>query len=193
MAIASYPIRKTVITATVNAAQMYLRLTLLLATCVSTLTSLPVAASEIRIPSVTRLVRVFSQLESRLSEAVRKRDKQTVSDFLTRDFEMRVGTIPGNPIPRADWLRQSFAEPGLQSSIEQMAVHDYNKVAVVSFMWTVTSDTQPTKKRQIFIVDTWRQESSDWKLAVRYAAAGGKSKTAIPAGVPPTPLFEKKE
>jgi len=173
--------------------QLYLRLTLLLATCVIVLTSLPVAASEIRIPSVTRLVHVFSQLESRLSDAVRKRDKQAVSDLLTRDFEMRVGTMPGNPIPRADWLRQSFAEPELQSSIEQMAVHDYNKVAVVSFMWTVASSKQPTVEHQIYIVDTWRQEAGGWKLAVRYAAVGGKDKVAIPAGMPPAPLFEKKE
>ena len=177
--------------------QKNLCVTLLLALYVTMLISLPATASaqenRVRIPNVTRWVRLFSQMEYDLCEAVRKRDKQAVSKLLTADFEMRTGSVPGNPIPRAVWMRQSLNEPKLQCNLEQMAVHDYNKMLIVSFLWTVTPDAQPGAERQVFIVDTWQQQAGAWKLAVRYAAPGGKSKIAIPAGIPPTPLFEKKE
>jgi ketosteroid isomerase-like protein len=188
---------QTVATASYLTRKRKLRVSLLLATCIALWTSLPATAFAdgvvVRIPSVTRWVRIFSELESKLSEAVRQRDTQTVSQLLTDDFEMRVGGMPGNPIPRAAWIRQSFDELKLQSSFEQMAVHNYNNIAIVSFLWTVTSDKQPGTKRRIMIVDTWKQQANVWKLAVRYAASGEESGAAIPAGKPPASIFEKKE
>lgn len=188
---------RTVATASYLIRKHKFRITLFLATCVALLTPLPVTASAegvaIRIPNVTRWVRVFSELEYKLSEAVRQRDTQTVSQLLADDFEMRIGASPANPIPRADWIRQSVSGPRLQSSFEQIAVHDYKSFTIVSFLWTVTPDKQPGAIRRIFIVDTWRQLDGVWKLAVRYAAPGGKSDVTIPAGKPPMPIFEKKE
>lgn len=169
------------------------RRTLLLAACVSLLASLPVAASEVRIPSVTRLVHVFAQRESRLSDAVQKRDSKAVSTMLAKNFEMRVATMPGNPVPRAAWIRQSFAESYMHSAIEQMAVHGYNRLAIVSFRWTIRTGKIHSKTQRFFIVDTWREEGGSWKLAVRYAAVVGESHATIPGGIPPTPAFKKME
>lgn len=174
-----------------------LRLTLLLVLSVTVLASpsTPVyaAANAVRIPNVTRWVRIFSELEYKLSEAVRQRNSQIVSKLLADDFEMRISAMPGNPIPRGAWIRQAITEPKLQSTLEQMAVHSYDKLAIVSYLWTVAPETQPDAVRQIYIVDIWRQVAGGWRLAIRYAAPGGNSHITIPAGTPTAPQFEKKE
>lgn len=161
--------------------------------CVTSLPAISAESNGIRIPSVTRWVYIFSRLEYKLSEAVKQRDSKTIDNLLDRHFEMRVGAMPGNPIPRATWIRQALAEPKLASSFEQMAVHAYAKLAIVSFLWTVKPQGQTGAPRPIYVVDTWRQVQGDWKLAVRYAAPGGKSKITVPAGTLVAPAFEKKE
>ena len=145
-----------------------------------------------RIPTVTRLVHEFFQLEGKLSQAVEKRDTPTVSNLLSDDFEMRVGAMPGTPIPRAAWIQQSFVEHESSTEMEQMAVHDFGKIAIVSYLWKIKA-IKSKMERDIFIVDTWRQEAGAWKLAVRFAGPGAQSDYPIP-GVPIIePAFEKKE
>jgi ketosteroid isomerase-like protein len=172
-----------------------LSLTLLAAITVSIMSMLAQASSEDgvgRIPTVTRLVHIFFQLEGKLSEAVEQRDMPTTSKLLSDDFEMRVSTMPGTPIPRAAWMHQSFAEPKSSLVMEQMAVHDFGKVAIVSYLWKIT-DAKSKMERDIFIVDTWWQEAGAWKLAVRYAGPAAQSDYPIP-GVPIIEsTFEKKE
>jgi hypothetical protein len=145
-----------------------------------------------RVPTVTRMVQVFSQLEGDLVISVEKRDSQVVSKLLSDDFEMRIGSMPGNPVPRAAWIRQSFAEPKSSSAMEQMAVHDLGKIALVSYLWKVrVSKAAPV--HDIFVVDVWRQEANDWKLAIRYADPAGKDDFPVPGAAMSTPEFEKKE
>jgi len=169
---------------------------LILAMSFFAVTSLSVEASSSgsvgRIPTVTRLVHVFLELEGELNEALGKRDMQAVSKLLTDDFEMRVANMPGNPVPRAAWIRQSFKAPEASSLLEQMAVHDFGAIAIVSYLWSFT----PAKSevtREIFVVDTWRQDAGHWKLAVRYAAPGGLNDATIPGVASDAPAFEKKE
>ena len=145
-----------------------------------------------RIPVITRLVQVFSELESSLGEAVAKRDTQAVAKIVSDDFEMRIGAMPSNPIPRAAWIQQSFTEPQSSSVIEQMAVHDYGKVAVVSFLQKIkTAKSKAT--RAIYIVDVWSQGPDDWQLATRYASPAGKMDFSIPGATSVAPGIEKKE
>ena len=170
-------------------------LTLLSAVTVSMMSLSAVASSGDgvgRIPTVTRLVRVFFEVEGRLGEAVEKRDMPAVAKLLSDDFEMRVGAMPGTPIPRAAWIQQSFAEPKSSPDMEQMAVHDFGKIAIVSFLWKLKV-AESKMVRDVFIVDTWRQEAGAWKLAVRYAGPAAQGDYPIP-GVPIIkPAFEKKE
>src|SRR5512141_358026 len=76
-----------------------------------------------RVPTVTRLVQLFSTLEFELMTAVTKGDTTAVGRMLADDFELRDGGMPGDPTPRAEWLRQSKGQS--VAPIEQMAVHDY--------------------------------------------------------------------
>jgi len=158
------------------------------------LVGLPASASEGigRIPTVTRLVKLFLDKESSLIEAIDNQDKKAVSKLLADDFEMRVGAIPGNPVPRAAWIRKSFTEAKSSSTLEQMAVHDYGKTAVVSFSRLIKG-ADSEQERTIFIVDIWTQAAGDWVLSARYAGPAGADASGIPGAVITTPAFEKKE
>ena len=144
-----------------------------------------------RVPTVTRLVKIFFELESDLTNSVAKRDKQAVEATLTNDFEMRIAAAPANPVPRAAWIKRSFAEPQTSSEIEQMAVHDYGGVATVSFLWKTTV-AKSKATHDLFIVDLWKQSPKGWQLATRYAAPANDMSFAIPGAALP-PAFEKRE
>jgi len=131
-----------------------------------------------RIPTVSRLVMLFTEQETRLAERVAARDQAGVSSLLTEDFELRASSQPGRPIPRAEWIQQSLRSPGRSDAPMQMAVHDLGSAAIVSFLQRADSKTN------LFIVDVWRRTGDEWKLAVRYAARAGPPKAPIP-GVPP--------
>lgn len=126
------------------------------------------------VPTVTRLVKIFLEQEQALDAAVRRGDAQTLDRLLADDFELREGTHPASPVPRADWMRQVLRTRDARHSIEGMAVHDFGTVAIASF-----SESDP--KATAFIVDVWRREGDVWKLAVRYVtAASGRSSRVTP-------------
>ena len=142
-----------------------------------------------RIPTVTRLVQLFTGLEATLSEAQSKGDAETLGNLLTDNFEMRIDASPGEPIPRAEWLKRVLEQRRAAQS-EQMAVHDYGDIAIVSFL--LKSEVTPKHSSAIFIVDVWRKAGADWKLATRYAANASSSPQHIP-GVPlKGQAFEKR-
>jgi len=131
-----------------------------------------------RVPTVSRLVMLFTEQETRLAERVAARDEAGAGNLLTDDFELRASSQPGRPVPRADWMRQSLQSPGPVAAPTQMAVHDLGSVAIVSFLQRVDSKTN------LLVVDVWRRAGDEWKLAIRYAAPAGLSNVPIP-GVPP--------
>src|SRR6516165_6013252 len=116
-----------------------------------------------RVPTITRLVKMFVERESAISAAIRNGDARALGDLLTDDFEMRTGARAAAPVSRADWMREVLRTRDGGKDIAQMAVHDYKTVQAVSF--TMTGNAGP-----IFVVDIWRQEGESSKLAVRYAS-----------------------
>lgn len=132
------------------------------------LLALPVFAQPVQhstgVPTVTRLVKQFSDLERGLADKARAKDASALDAALDPSFEMRIGSAPGSPIPRDAWIQQMRAASLGSSRIEQMAVHDFGTVAVVSF---VERDGEASSH---FIVDCWKRDGDVWKLAVRYAS-----------------------
>lgn len=123
-----------------------------------------------RVPTVTRLVKIFAELETGLDEAIVHADTAAVDKLVAEDFEMRAGNAPGTPIPR-DAAMEAVQREGLHR-FEQIAVHDYGTVAVVSFA------QRPVRNggAPVFVIDVWRRASSEsspdaWKLATRYAGS----------------------
>jgi hypothetical protein len=135
-----------------------------------------------RIPTVTRLVKVFSELEAALQAQARSADPAALDPSLDPSFEMRDGTAPGTPVPRGEWIRQARASVAQGRSIDQMAVHDLGAYALVSFR-EVETGVVAGSRHERFIVDCWKRDGDSWKLAVRYqggvgAASAGKQQPA---------------
>jgi hypothetical protein len=116
----------------------------------------------------TRTVLQFGSLEKKLASA---ESSTARAAFLTSDFEERLCAEPGTPVPREEWLGQ----PVTRFSFSQEAVHDYGDTALYSALGT-------NGDKQYSIVDAWRKEGSDWRLAVRYLcpATGKKPESGIP-------------
>jgi len=131
-----------------------------------------------RVPTVTRLVALYLDREAALGDAIRGGDAPALANLLTDDFELRAAARAASPVPRAEWMREVLRTREAGDDIERMAVHDYGTVAVVSF-------TMNAKPGRIFVVDIWRAEGPQPKLAVRYASPAGTPQFAIPgAGAP---------
>ena len=59
------------------------------------------------VPTVTRLVKVFSELERGLVEKSHSKDASDLDALLDPSFEMRIGSAPGTPVPRDAWIREA--------------------------------------------------------------------------------------
>jgi hypothetical protein len=126
-----------------------------------------------RIPTVTRLVKLFSGLEADLVAKAHASDASALDAMLDAAFELRAGDVPGTPIPRDAWMQAARAAPNVPPDITQMAVHDLGGVALVSFR---DATTKPPR----FVVDAWKRDGDTWKLAVRYQADAGTKSAARP-------------
>jgi hypothetical protein len=138
-----------------------------------------------RVPTVTRLVKLFLEKEASVGAAVRNADANALGGLLTDDFELRTGARAASPIPRADWMRELLRTRDPGGDISRMAVHDFGAIAIASF-------TQSAAGGPVFVVDVWRAQGTDWKLAVRYASPVGSPAFAIPGGSASEPEIPKK-
>jgi hypothetical protein len=130
-----------------------------------------------RIPTVTRLVKIFFELEDDLVTRAHASDPMALDAMLDPAFELREGASPGTPVPRDEWIRAARAAPRAAPRIDQMAVHDFGTIAVVSFRETPTSGAARTKPR--FVVDCWKRAGDEWKLAVRYVSDATSSEVKM--------------
>jgi hypothetical protein len=121
-------------------------------------------AQGVHVPTVTRTVQQFGELERKLASA----DPTAKAQFLADDFEERLCSEPGTPIPRQDWLQKVAAS---NARFSQESVHVLGDVALYSALRTEEKSSQ-------MIVDTWKQADGGWKLAVRYRCPASGSKPA---------------
>lgn len=143
------------------------------------------SASGGRIQSVTRLVRLFLDKNAALGAGIRAGNVPAVEAMLTDDFELRTGANPASPIPRENWVAEVVRSRDPGGAISRMAVHEYPGLAVASYM-------QAGASGPMFVVDVWRGQGDDWKLAVRYASPAGTAAFAIPGGNAREPEIPKK-
>ena len=174
-----------------SAVMKNLSVTLGLLLAVGTVSSVCWSAEE-RIPTVTRTVKIFTELESAISASIQRGDAAALQKALSDDFELRVGAQPGTPTPREEWVRSLLAKPLAPTRIEQMAVHDMGDVAVVSFLETAIPAGKRDPPRDIFVVDVWKRAGDTWLLAIRYVSAHGTRPVPIPGDASSTPQIPKK-
>jgi ketosteroid isomerase-like protein len=126
-----------------------------------------------RVPTVTRLVQLFSGLESEWMDAVRRGDETAVSRVMGDSFEMRTALAPADPVPAAQWVQSAVHDFHLRSfRISDMAARDLGPVAVVSFRLAQQAVAGgKDESAEFFIVDVWVQQDGAWKVAARHADA----------------------
>ena len=144
-----------------------------------------------RVPTKTRNVMMFTELENQWMAAVQKHDSATLDKLVADKYELRTSAAPGVPTPRADSLKQAESLPPFSSSIDQMAVHEYGDVMVVSFMWTIDAPKDAGVAHNVFVVDTWKRNGDNWQVQVRYAAPADAS-GHVPGVTAPAPAPQKK-
>jgi len=133
--------------------------------------------------TVTRYVKLFTDLEERMMDAVRTHDREAALKWLADDFEERTAAQPGRPVPRADWWETAHRS-GAPDRIEGMAVHDMGEIAIASFLmiWNGAAGAsaepvQPQRpqserpgQKRAYVVDVWKRAGGTWKLAIRYTS-----------------------
>lgn len=145
------------------------------------------------VPTVTRNVKIFGDLENDWLDAVQKRNNDALAKIVSPDFELRSAAAPGVPTPREESLKQSMQLPPFQSSIGQMAVHEYGELMVVSFLWKIAPVKGATLPQSVFVVDTWKRNQGEWQVVVRYAAPVSGSAAMVPGAVAPTEQSLRKQ
>jgi Domain of unknown function (DUF4440) len=112
-----------------------------------------------RIPTVSRLVQVFSRLELELTDAASRGDAAVLDRLVADDFETRSARAPGVPTPRAEWL--AAARDTAPHAPSEMAVRALGDVAIVSFRMGPVAEAR-------FVVDVWTQTARGWRVVARY-------------------------
>jgi len=143
-------------------------------------------------PVPTRNVVTFTKLENEWNDALRRHDAEALARIVSEDFEIRSAAAPGVPTARDEALHAWAQLPALQSTIGQMAVHEYGELMVVSFVWKLgEADGRP--QQTFFVVDTWKRAGNEWKAAVRYAAPIVDGGAAVPGAVAPSAQSLRKK
>ena len=126
-----------------------------------------------RIVTVTRLVAMFSDLESQWLTAVQQKDESTLKRLLAEDFQVWTPTPPGDPVSREDWLKHVLAERVESFHIRQMAVRSLNDdTALASFVLSETVERAgKATRRDFFVVDVWRKNNDNWQVTDRYVSS----------------------
>jgi hypothetical protein len=140
---------------------------ILLGICLVCVAGSTLAQQPGRVMTVTRSVKIFSELENQLDDARRGHDDTALNKLLAASFEQRSGAAPSAPTPRDEWL----AQPAATAQISQMAVHEYGGVAVVSFVEAT---------QHAFVVDVWNKTDDHYALSVRYVSASASTPQTQP-------------
>ena len=148
----------------------------------------PPRVSTGRVVTKTRLVAIFSDLETQLLQAEQAKDEPALNRLLGEDFEVWTPELSGDPIPRDDWQKQALAQKLSSFRIEQMAVKGMSdEIVVASFLLeeTVQHDGK-TKGGNHFVVDVWKKNGDAWQVTDRYssrvAASAGTEGGKKPTG-----------
>jgi hypothetical protein len=107
-------------------------------------------------------------LETKLFQTLQDNKDEEVDKILAPDFEAWAAEKT-SPSPRDIWIK-TFLGNLKSFRIQNMAVHDYGEVSIVSFLLD-RSGTQNGKPMSpvLFIVDVWKHNGD--KLAVRYTSS----------------------
>ncbi len=125
-----------------------------------------------RVVTKTRLVAIFSDLETQLLQAQQAKDEPALNRLLGDEFEVWTPELSGDPIPRDDWRKRALAQKLSSFRIEQMAVKAMSdEIVVASFLLEETAEHDGKgRASNRFVVDVWKKNGDVWQLAERYSS-----------------------
>lgn len=124
----------------------------------------PPSQKPARIVTTTRLVAIFSELETQLINAIQKKDQSALDHLLSDDFQ--VWKPMSDPVPKEDWIREAELQKSASFRIEHMAVRGLNEqISIASF---VLIPTTSQNAEQYFVVDVWQKTADIWRVTDRY-------------------------
>lgn len=124
-----------------------------------------------RIITATKQVSLFSGLEKQLLQAVQKKDKAALQSLLSEDFILEMPDA--DPLDIDGWLDSVTTKDYALKSfmIRQMSAIDLGNAVLVKFerIQEASSKGQPDGG-EFFVVDLWKKDGDNWKLANRYVS-----------------------
>ena len=124
-----------------------------------------------RIITATRQVTIFNGLENQLLRAVQSKDQAGLSKLVSDDCIIEMPDA--DPLPCDDWMKAVLSKDYVLKTfvVRQLSVVDGADVMVVKFD-RVQQSTFKGKPDggEFFVVDVWKKEGADWKLASRFVS-----------------------
>ena len=160
----------------------------LIATSIFSATQEPVKpALTPRIITATKQVTIFNGLENQLLQAVQKKDKAAAQAMLSDDLIIEMPDA--DPLPGDDWLDSVMAKEYTLKSfvVRQMSATDLGNAVVVKYdrLQEATSKGK-ADNGEFFVVDLWKKDGDNWKLANRYVAKVSPEAQIVKKPVKPT-------
>jgi len=130
---------------------------------------------------------MFNGLENQLLQAVQKKDKAATQAMLSDDLYIEMPDA--DSLPGDDWLDSVMAKDYTLKSfmVRQMSVIDLGSAVVVKFdrLQEATSKGR-ADSGEFFVVDVWKKDGENWKLASRYVAKVSSDASIVKKPVKPT-------
>lgn len=140
-----------------------------------------------RIITATKQVAMFTGLENQLLKAVQKKDKAAAQAMLSDDLIIEMPDA--DSLPGDDWLDSVTAKDYALKSfvVRQMSAIDLGNAVVVKFdRLQEAASKGKADSGEFFVVDLWKKDGDNWKLANRYVAKVSSEPSISKKPVKPT-------
>jgi len=124
-----------------------------------------------RIITATRQVTIFNGLENQLLRAVQSKDQAGLSKLVSDDCIIEMPDA--DPLPCDDWMKTVLSKDYVLKTfvVRQLSVVDGADVMVVKFDRVQQASFKgKADGGEFFVVDVWKKDGSDWKLASRFVS-----------------------
>ena len=138
-----------------------------------------------RIKTATRQATLFNNLETQMLLAVQKKDQAALTAMLTDDFAVEMPNA--DRMAGEDWVNSVMAKDfALEKfGVHQMSVIDLGNAAVAKYERLQQATQQGASENgQFFVIDLWKKNGDQWKLANRYVSRVSSTVPAEPAPKP---------
>src|SRR5438270_10982384 len=140
-----------------------------------------------RITTATRQVAIFSGRENQWLRAVQSKDQAGLSKLVSDDCIIEMPDA--DPLPCDDWMKSVLSKDYVLKTfvVRQLSAVDGADVMVVKFDRVQQSSFKGKPDGgEFFVVDVWKKDGADWKLASRFVSKVSSVPFMPKADVKPT-------